>query len=100
MKYQMYSAIMLLVNGVMSKLSKSSTLLMVPELIAITLNLAESSTFLFCFITKELHIFDETGVAMGEVFVILVRHCVKGAKICAMFYLTKNELNYKFRLLF
>jgi hypothetical protein len=72
MKYQMYSAIMLSVNGVMSKLSKSSTLLMVPELIAITLNLAERATFLFCFITKELHIFDEIGVARGEVFVILV----------------------------
>jgi len=73
---------------------------MVPELIAITLNLAERATFLVCFMTKELHIFDEIGVAKGEVFVILVWHCVEGAKICAMFGLTKSELNYKFRLLF
>jgi len=68
----MYSAIMLSVNGVISKLSRSSTLLMVPELVAITLNLAERATFLFCFITKELHIFDEIGAATGEVFMILV----------------------------
>ena len=67
---------------------------MVPELVAITLNLAERATFLFCFITKELHIFDEIGAATGEVFMILVWHCVEGAKICAMFCLTKSELNY------
>lgn len=92
-KYHMYSAIMLSVNGVMSKLSKSSTLLMVPfsELTAITLNLAERATFLVCFITKELHIFDVIGVAQGEVFVILICHCVEGAKICAIFYLTKKK---------
>jgi hypothetical protein len=54
-------------------------------LIAITLNLEVRATFLFCFITKELHIFEVIGVAQGAVFVILVCHCVEGAKICAMF---------------
>lgn len=91
MKYQMYSAIILSVNGVMSKLSRLSSLLMVlsPDLIANTLNLAELPrvVFLFCFNNKELHIFDVIGLALGEVFVILICHCVEGAKICAMFLL-------------
>lgn len=91
MKYQMYSAIILSVNGVMSKLSRLSSLLMVlsPDLIANTLNLAElaRAAFLFCFNNNELHIFDVIGLALGEVFVILICHCVEGAKICAMFLL-------------
>lgn len=89
----MYSAIILSVNGVMSKLSRPSSLLMVllSGLIAITLNLAERATFLFCFTTKELHIFDVIGVTHGEVFVILICHCVEGAKICAMFCFLQHE---------
>jgi len=81
----MYSAIILSVNGVISKLSRPSSLLMVllSDLTAITLNLAEL-VFLFCFINKELHVFDVMGLAWGEDFVILICHCVEGAKICAM----------------
>ena len=85
----MYSAIILSVNGVISKLSRPSSLLMVllSDLIAITLNLAElvGETFLFCFHNKELHMFDVMGLALGEDFEILICHCVEGAKICAMF---------------
>jgi hypothetical protein len=38
------------------------------------------------------------GVAQGAVFVILVCHCVEGAKICAMFCLTKNCQNLSYFL--
>ena len=84
----MYSAIILSVYGVISKLRSCSSLFTVlfSDLIASTLNLAElvGPTFLFGLISKELHMFDVMGLALGEVFVILICHCVEGAKICAM----------------
>ncbi|WVY92392.1 hypothetical protein V8G54_031480 [Vigna mungo] len=82
----MYSAMILSVNGVISKLSRPSSLLMVllSDLTASTLNLAEL-VFLFCFINKELHVFDVMGLAWREDLVTLICHCVEGAKICAMF---------------
>lgn len=81
----MYSAMILSVNGVISKLSRPSSLLMVllSDLTASTLNLAEL-VFLFCFINKELHVFDVMGLAWREDLVTLICHCVEGAKICAM----------------
>lgn len=85
----MYSAIILSVYGVISKLSRFSSLLIVPssDLIANTLNLVElvGATFLFCLNNKEFHMFGMTRLAFGEVFVLLILHCVEGAKICAMF---------------
>jgi len=53
------------------------------DLTASTLNLAEL-VFLFCFINKELHEFEVMGLAWREDLVILICHCVEGAKICAM----------------
>ena len=89
MIYQMYSAMILSVYGVTSKLRRPSSLLIVllSDLIANTLNLEElvDAPFLFCLNRKEPHVFDERGLALAEVFVNLVCHCVEGAKICAIF---------------
>ena len=89
--YQMYSAIILSVNGVRSKFSRSSILLIVPfsDFTAKTWNLAEllDDHFLFCFNNRELHIFVVMGLELIEFLVILICHCVEGAKICAMLQL-------------
>ena len=92
--YQMYSAIILSVNGVRFKFSRASILLIVPfsDFIAKTWNLAEllDNHFLLCFNNRELHIFVVMGLELTEFLVILICHCVEGAKICAMFQLLPN----------
>lgn len=84
----MYSAMILSVKGVMSRFNRSSILLTVPfsDLTANTLNLEEllAATFLFCFNNREFHIFAVMGLALVEGLVILICHCVEGAKICAI----------------
>lgn len=93
--YQIYSAMILSVYGVMSKLSRSSSLLTVlsSDFKASTLNLAELLfvPFLFCFINRELHIFVVIGLAMFEYLGILICHCIEGAKICAIFTYSSLE---------
>ena len=75
------------VKGVMSRLSKSSSLLIVPcsDLTVKTLYFEEPFTLLLCFSTIELHIFEVNGLVDEEALVILICICVEGAKICAIF---------------
>ena len=104
--YQMYSTIILSINGVRSKFSRSSILLIVPwsDFIAKSWNLAEllGDHFLFYFNNKELHIFVVMGLELTEFLVILICHCVEGAKIYAMFQLLptqgKKKKGFGFRL--
>ena len=88
---QMYSAIILSVNGVRSKFSRSSILLIVPfsDFTTKTWNLAEflDDHFLFYFNNRELHIFVVMGLELTKFLVILICHYAEGAKICAMFQL-------------
>jgi hypothetical protein len=93
--YQMYSAIIFSVNGVMSKFSRLSSLLIVPfsDFTAKTRNLAVllDGPFLFCFNNRELHIFAVIGLELTGFLAILICHCVDGAKICAIFQLLPTE---------
>lgn len=99
----MYSAMILSVYGVMSKLSRSSILLTVllSDFTAKTRNLAEllHDPFLFCFNNRELHIFAVMGLALAGFLVILICHWVEGAKICAIFTCFPLKVNsFGFRL--
>lgn len=93
--YQMYSAMIRSVYGVTSKFNRFSILFMVlfSDWRAHTLNLTELlvATFLFCFHNREVCIFAVIGHAFVEVLVILICHCVEGAKICTM--LPNSSLN-------
>ena len=103
--YQMYSAITLSVNGVRSKFSRSSILsiLSFSDFTAKTRNLVEllDDHFLFCFNNRELHIFVVMGLELTEFIIILICHCVEGAKIYAVFQLLptlEKKKGFGFRL--
>ena len=107
--YQMYSVIILSVNRVRSKFSRTSILLIVLflDVTAKTWNLAEllDDHFLFCFNNRELHIFVVMGLELTKFIVILICYCVEGAKIRAMFQLLptlkkiKNGLGFRLKSL-
>lgn len=87
--YQIYSAMILSVYGVISKFRRFSSLLIVlfSECTANTLNLAVflAVPFLFCFNDREPHIFVVMRLVGNEFFGIFICHCEEGAKICAIF---------------
>ena len=84
--YQMYSAMMRSVKGLVSKLRRLSTLLIVllSDWRAITLKPLSLLLFcFFCFNITELHNFED---AMGLGLVNFIWHVGEAAKICAILF--------------